>query len=404
MITESCCHSYSPCNYAIKNEWNSMRTREELEDIEAQFLAPYAQTSKASKGRQNPEPDHPYRTSFQRDRDRVIHSTAFRRLQYKTQVFVNHEGDYYRTRITHTLEVAQIAGSIARALRLNQDLTEAVALAHDLGHTPFGHSGEKVLNELMKNDGGFEHNAQSYRIVTYLEDRYPLFQGLNLSYEVLEGVDKHRTRYDRPGGDGEQYTLEAQIVDLADEIAYTSHDIDDGLTSGLLSFEGLVEVPLWKRNYEKVKSLYPHLSREKIKYQTVRQIIDELVTDLLEHTSNRIKKFNIKTVEDVRRCPEELASFSDSCRQDFLMMKKYLFENMYRNTRVTRMEGKVAKVLQELFSLYEANPDILPHTPREKIKNKVEPVRRVICDYIAGMTDRFAIEEFEKLTEPSLRV
>ena len=182
----------------------------------------------------------------------------------------------------------------------------------------------------MKNDGGFEHNAQSYRIVTYLEDRYPLFQGLNLSYEVLEGVDKHRTRYDRPGGDGEQYTLEAQIVDLADETAYTSHDIDDGLTSGLLNFEGLAEVPLWKCNFDKVKSLYPHLTREKIKYQTVRQIIDELVTDLLEHTSERIKKFNIKTVEDVRRCPEELASFSDSCRQDFLTMKKYLFENMYR--------------------------------------------------------------------------
>jgi dGTPase len=317
---------------------------------------------------------------------------------------VNHEGDYYRTRITHTLEVAQIAGSIARALRLNQDLTEAVALAHDLGHTPFGHSGEKVMNELMKNDGGFEHNAQSYRIVTYLEDRYPLFQGLNLSYEVLEGIDKHRTRYDRPGGDGEQYTLEAQIVDLADETAYTSHDIDDGLTSKLLTFEGLAEVPLWQRNFEKVKSLYPHLSREKIKYQTVRQIIDELVTDILENTTERIKKFNVKTVDDVRRCPEELAAFSDDCRKDFLGMKKYLFDNMYRHPRVTRMETKVAKVLQELFHLYETNPDILPHNPQEKIKNKVEPLRRIICDYIAGMTDRFAIEEYEKLTEPSLRV
>ena len=289
-----------------------MRTREELEDIEQQVLASYAQQSKSSKGRYHSEPDHPYRTIYQRDRDRVIHATAFRRLQYKTQVFVNHEGDYYRTRITHTLEVAQIAGSIARALRLNQDLTEAVALAHDLGHTPFGHSGEKVLNELMKNDGGFEHNAQSYRIVTYLEDRYPLFQGLNLSYEVLEGIDKHRTRYDRPGGAGEQYTLEAQIVDLADETAYTAHDLDDGLTSGLLNFEGLSEVPLWKRNFDKVKSLYPHLTRDKIKYQTVRQIIDELVTDILNHTSDRIAKFNVKTVEDVRRCPEELASFSDN--------------------------------------------------------------------------------------------
>lgn len=381
-----------------------MRTREELEDLEEKFLAPYAQTSKASQGRQNPEPDHAYRTIFQRDRDRVIHSSAFRRLQYKTQVFVNHEGDYYRTRITHTLEVAQIAGSIARALRLNQDLTEAVALAHDLGHTPFGHSGEKVLNELMKDDGGFEHNAQSYRIVTYLEDQYPLFQGLNLSYEVLEGVDKHRTRYDRPGGDGEQYTLEAQIVDLADETAYTSHDIDDGLTSGLLTFEGLSEVPLWKRNFDKAQSHYPNLDRNKIKYQTVRQIIDELVTDILSQTMERIRKFNIKTVQDVRRCPEELAAFSDDCRKDFLVMKKYLFENMYRHPRVTRMESKVVKVIQELFHLYESNPDILPRTPREKIKNRIEPSRRIICDYIAGMTDRYAIEEYEKLTEPSLRV
>jgi dGTPase len=381
-----------------------MRTREELEEFEDKLLAPYAQRSKESKGRQHPEPDHPYRVMFQRDRDRVIHSSAFRRLQYKTQVFVNHEGDYYRTRITHTLEVAQVAGSIARSLRLNQDLTEAVALAHDLGHTPFGHSGEKVLNELMKNDGGFEHNAQSYRIVTHLEDRYPLFRGLNLSYEVLEGVDKHRTRYDRPGGDGEQYTLEAQIVDLADETAYTAHDIDDGLTSGLLTFEGLESVPLWKRNYDRVKSLYPHLNREKIKYQTVRQIIDELVTDIIHNTTERVQRSGIKTVADVRRHPEELAAFSGPCRKDFLDMKRYLFENMYRHPRVTRMEAKAAKVLQELFHLYENDPDILPLNTREKIKNKVEPVRRIICDYIAGMTDRFAIEEYEKLTEPSLRV
>jgi dGTPase len=381
-----------------------MRTREELEDIEEQLLAPYGQTSKASRGRQYPEPDHAYRTIFQRDRDRVIHSSAFRGLQYKTQVFVNHEGDHYRTRITHTLEVAQIAGSIARALRLNQDMTEAVALAHDLGHTPFGHTGEKVLNGLMKNDGGFEHNAQSYRIVTYLEDRYPLFQGLNLSYEVLEGVDKHRTRYDRPGGDGEQYTLEAQIVDLADEIAYTAHDIDDGLTSGLLTFEGLNEVPLWKRNFEKTKSLYPHLVRNKIKYQTVRQIIDELVTDLLNHTTERIKKFGIKTVQDVRHCPEELAAFSAACREDFLRMKKYLFDNMYRHPKVTRMEDEATKVIQELFKLYETKPDLLPATTREKIENHLEPARRVISDYIAGMTDRYAIMEYEKLTGHSLMV
>ena len=381
-----------------------MITRAELEKNEDQILVSYAQRSSQSRGRQFPESEHPYRTAFQRDRDRVIHSSAFRRLQYKTQVFVNHEGDYYRTRITHTMEVAQIARSIARGLGLNQDLTEAVALAHDLGHTPFGHSGEKVLNEIMKNDGGFEHNAQSYRIVTYLEDKYPDFKGLNLSYEVLEGVDKHRTRYDRPGGEGEQYTLEAQIVDLADEIAYTSHDVDDGLTSGLLDFEGLAEVELWKRNAEKAKALHPHLSREKTKFQAVRLLIDEQVTDLLNETTARIGKFGVKTVEDVRRCSEELAAFSPNYRHQFLDMKRYLFQNMYRHPRVTRMEAKSAKVIQELFKLYDSNPDILPTNTRDKIRNKADSPHRVICDYIAGMTDRYAIEEYEKLTEPSIRV
>ena len=381
-----------------------MISRQDLEKIEDQTLFLYAQKSSQSKGRQYPEGEHPYRTAFQRDRDRIIHSSAFRRLQYKTQVFVNHEGDYYRTRITHTLEVAQIARSIARSLGLNQDLTEGIALAHDLGHTPFGHSGEKVLNEIMKSDGGFEHNAQSYRIVTHLEDKYPSFKGLNLTYEVLEGVDKHRTRYDRPGGDGEQYTLEAQIVDLADEIAYSSHDIDDGLTSGLLNFEGLSEAPLWKRNLDKVKQHFPNLNREKMKYQAVRQIIDEQVTDLLNETTKRVEKFSVKSVQDVRSCPEELAAMSDGFRVQFLEMKRYLFDNMYRHQRVTRMEAKSTKVIQELFHLYESNPDILPTTTREKIKNKQEPVRRIICDYIAGMTDRFAIEEHEKLTEPSIRV
>ncbi len=381
-----------------------MKSREELEQLEDQTLVAYAQRSNQSRGRQYPEPEHPYRTAFQRDRDRVIHASAFRRLQYKTQVFVNHEGDYYRTRITHTMEVAQIARSVARSLGLNQDLTEAIALAHDLGHTPFGHSGEKVLNEIMKNDGGFEHNAQSYRIVTYLEDRYPDFQGLNLSYEVLEGVDKHRTRYDRPGGDGDQYTVEAQIVDLADEIAYTSHDIDDGLTSKLLEFDGLAVVPLWKRNFDRVKEKYPDLARDKVKYQTVRLLINEQVTDLLEETGKRIEKFGVKSVADVRRCAEELAAFSSDFRQDFLEMKRYLFQNMYRHSHVTRMEGKAAKVIQELFKIYEATPDILPTNTREKIKKNAEPLRRIICDYIAGMTDRFAIEEHEKLTEPSVRV
>lgn len=381
-----------------------MITREKLEKIEEETLASYAQCSGKSRGRQYPEPEHPYRTAFQRDRDRIIHSSAFRRLQYKTQVFVNHEGDYYRTRITHTLEVAQIARSIARSMGLNQDLTEAISLAHDLGHTPFGHSGEKVLNEIMKNEGGFEHNAQSYRVVTHLEDKYPNFRGLNLSYEVLEGVDKHRTRYDRPGGDGNQYTLEAQIVDLADEIAYTSHDIDDGLTSGLLEFEGLSQVSLWKKNVDKVRELHPQLTKDKVKYQSVRLLINEQVTDLLNETGRRIEKFAIKSVDDVRRCPEELAGFSPGFRHEFLEMKSYLFQNMYRHSRVTRMEGKSAKVIQELFKIYESNPDILPPNTREKIRSNTEPLQRIICDYIAGMTDRFAIEEYEKLTESSVRV
>ncbi|HVZ80551.1 MAG TPA: deoxyguanosinetriphosphate triphosphohydrolase [bacterium] len=380
-----------------------MKTRQELESQEERSLSSYAQRSSQSRGRQYPEPEHPYRTAYQRDRDRVIHCSAFRRLQYKTQVFVNHEGDYYRTRITHTLEVAQIARSIARSLGLNQDLTEAVALAHDLGHTPFGHSGEKVLNAIMKDDGGFEHNAQSYRIVTHLEDRYPDFRGLNLTYEVLEGVDKHRTRYDRPGGDGEQYTLEAQIVDLSDEIAYTSHDIDDGLTSGLLDPDGLSQVSLWKRNTEKVKGRHPDLAKDKVKYQTVRLIIDELVTNLLEETQKRLEKFSIKTVEEVRRAPEEMAAFSNECRKDFLDMKAYLFHNMYRHQKVTRVEAKASKVIQELFKLYENDPSILPANTREKIKAKADPLRRVISDYIAGMTDRYAIEEHEKLTDPSVR-
>jgi dGTPase len=382
-----------------------MISREKIEQMERQTLAPFAQKSSESRGRQYPEEEHPYRTNFQRDRDRIIHSSAFRRLQYKTQVFVNHEGDYYRTRITHTLEVAQIARSIARSLGLNQDLTEAVALAHDLGHTPFGHSGEKVLNEIMVEDGGFEHNAQSYRIVTHLEDKYPDFRGLNLSFEVLEGIDKHRTRYDRPlDALGEQYTLEAQIVDLADEIAYTSHDLDDGLTSGLLEFDGLGQTGLWKRNYKKVLEKNPGLPSNKVKYQTVRSIINEEVTDLLTEADRRLQAHGIQNPGQVRACPEELVSFSPSFRQEHLEMKHYLFQNMYRHPKVTRMEGKAGKVLKELFRIYEESPDILPGNTREKIRLGQEPLRRIICDYIAGMTDRFAIEEFEKLTEPSIRV
>ncbi len=381
-----------------------MLDRQALEEMEDKTLAPYAQRARASRGRQYPEPEHAYRTAFQRDRDRVIHSSAFRRLEYKTQVFVNHEGDYYRTRITHTLEVAQIARTVSRALGLNPDLTEAVALAHDIGHGPFGHCGERVLTRLMANDGGFEHNAQSYRIVTYLEDKYPGFRGLNLTYEVLEGVDKHRTRYDRPGMSGEQHSLEAQVVDLADEIAYTSHDVDDGLQSGLLDWDDLAKVPLWKDHAEKAGAVAGELSREKAKYHAVRGIINELVSDLIAETEARIGKFGVTNAERVRSCPEELASMSPEVRQRHRDLKSFLFDNLYRHHRVLRIEAKSEAVISTLFKLYGANPDILPKNTRQKIKDQTDPPNRVICDYIAGMTDRFAIEEYEKLTEPSIRV
>jgi dGTPase len=257
----------------------------------------------------------------------------------------------------------------------------------------------------MKADGGFEHNAQSYRIVTHLEDKYPAFRGLNLSFEVLEGVDKHRTRYDRPlDALGEQYTLEAQIVDLADEIAYTSHDLDDGLTSGLLDFDGLDQNGLWKRNFEKILDINPGLPSNKVKYQTVRSIINEEVTDLLTEADLRIRTHGIQTLAQVRSCSEELVSFSPSFRKEHLEMKRYLFQNMYKHPKVARMEWKSNKVLKDLFTIYEENPEILPGNTREKVRMGQEPLRRIICDYIAGMTDRFAIEEFEKLTDPSIRV
>lgn len=384
---------------------NGLLTREQLEAIEDRTLAPYAQRARESRGRRYAEPEHPYRTAYQRDRDRIIHSSAFRRLQYKTQVFVNHEGDYYRTRITHTLEVSQVARSIARALGLNQDLTEAVALAHDLGHTPFGHCGERVLDELLREAGGFEHNAQSYRIVTVLENRYPDWPGLNLTYEVLEGVDKHRTRYDRDGAvGGEQYTLEAQVVDLADDIAYNGHDLDDGLTSGLLDFSDLEKVPLVSRCLAEVRKSRPGLDSERTKYQTVRRLLDFLVTDLLEETGRRIEKYGIRAVEDVRKCREEVVAFSKETQSRLRELKAFLYERMYRHHRVVRMEAKAERVLRELFRIYEGMPDLLPNTTRRKIREGKEPVRRILGDYVAGMTDRYAIEEYSKLTDPTRRV
>ncbi len=384
-----------------------MLQRSELTALEDQQLAPYATRNAVSRGRIHREDEHPFRLPFQRDRDRIIHSTAFRRLEYKTQVFVNHEGDYYRTRLTHTMEAAQITRTIAKALRLNPDLAEAVALAHDLGHTPFGHAGERVLNELMAPYGGFEHNAQSLRIVDELEERYPDFHGLNLTWEVREGIVKHSPPYDKPlAADFEPSqapSLEAQIVDYTDEIAYNSHDIDDGLKSGLLSFEQLDGVDLWRQCYDEVRLRHPAATQRIWRYQAIRRIIDRLVTDLITTIEARIEEHGIRTLDDLRRFGRPLAAHSPALEAQRLQLKAFLMENLYRHYRVVRMTVKAQKVMTELFAAYMAEPTQLPPHILDR-HHKGEPISRVVADYIAGMTDRFAFEDYRKLFDPFEKV
>lgn len=386
------------------NTFNDIRTK--MDEEEEKYLAPYAMKSNQTKGRKYKEEDHPYRSCFQRDRDRIIHSTAFRRLEYKTQVFVNHEGDHYRTRLTHTIEVAQISRSLARALRLNEDLTEAIALAHDLGHTPFGHSGEETLNEIMRSFGGFEHNRQSLRVVDLLEERYPDFPGLNLTYEVREGIIKHETVYDKPLPSEFNPklcpTLECQVVNLADEIAYTSHDIDDGLRSKVLSEEELNEIELWKRSVEEIEKKYNHLSFYQKHGQAVRRIINQEVTDAIKETNARLLKFQIKSVDEVRNLGENILSFSSELKKFNSQLKMFLFNQMYRHYRMIRMADKAKRIITRLFEVYQDNPDQLPPGTQEKLKDFDK--MQVICDYIAGMTDRFALQEYKKLFDPFERV
>jgi dGTPase len=365
-------------------------------------LAPYATKSSDSEGREHGEDEHPYRTAFQRDRDRVIHSTAFRRLEYKTQVFVFHEGDHYRTRLTHTIEGAQIARTIARALRLNEELAEATILAHDLGHTPFGHSGQDVMDRLMKEHGGFEHNRQSLRIVTLLEHRYRGFPGLNLTYEVREGIAKHATPYDSPQVKFKkkgQPTLEAQIVDLADEIAYCHHDLDDGLRSGLITVEQLKAVDLWAEHHEEAR----HAGGDEVVVrQTVRSILNRLVTDLVETTEGNIRSFGIQSVDDVRKAPQKCVRLSAKVDKQNKQLKAFLFQNFYKHYRVERMAAKAETILEALFKAYNKNPKILPRTVYDLLKET--PQERLICDYIAGMTDRYALEEHARLFDPAVKV
>jgi len=383
-----------------------MLKRRDLENLEEQ-LAPYAQKSRLSRGRQYKEEEHSYRPCYQRDKDRIIYSTAFRRLEYKTQVFVNHEGDYYRTRLTHTIEVSQIAGSIARALRLNEDLVEAISLAHDLGHTPFGHAGEDALNALTQDYGGFEHNAQGLRVVDHLEERYPDFKGLNLTYEVREGIIKHSTHFDRPAPHTPFETegspiLEAQVVDIADEIAYDNHDLDDGITSGLIKESDLRRVGLWRDKDREVRRKYPRIKDEIRKYQIIRSLINSQVTDVINQTEHNIKKFKIKKTRDVIDFPERLVTVSKSMESLRLPMREFLMRNLYQHYRVVRMSNKAYRFITSLFKVYCDRPEQLPPNTQDRLGK--EDKHRVICDYIAGMTDRYALDEYKKFFEPYERV
>lgn len=380
--------------------------REQFEIHEAERLAPYAMKSRDSAGRKHPEKEHPFRTAFQRDRDRIVHSSAFRRLEYKTQVFIYHEGDYYRTRLTHTIEVAQIARTIARALDLNEDLAEAVALAHDLGHPPFGHSGEKALNEMMEGHGGFEHNRQSLHIVEELENKYPDFPGLNLSEEVREGLEKHSTDYDHPELSEEKKkvspTLESQVVDYSDGIAYNSHDLDDGITSDMINIEQLKKITLWRENIENIELSGKKLDFKMKKYQIIRTIINQQVTDLIGQTRKNLLEGGIDSIGRVRSHPSPLISFSPSMQEKNQELKEFLKKNLYRHYRVNRMENKAKRIIKKLFSTYVSQIELLPMFP-DNLREGT-PKERLVCDYIAGMTDRFALSEMKKLFDPNEKV
>jgi len=397
-----------------------MLTREELEAREAQTLAPYAQRSAESRGREHPEPEHPYRPRYARDRDRIIHSAAFRRLEYKTQVFANHEGDHYRTRLTHTLEVAQIARSVARALALNEDLAEALALAHDIGHGPFGHSGEAELARAMKDFGGFDHNTHGRRVVELLEQRYPGFPGLNLTWEVREGFLKHVTRYDRPlapkppaaGGPEAAEpspSLEAQIVNAADEVAYDNHDLDDGLRSGMLHEEELAGLALWRRAGARRAAAYPGpLEPRLARTQTVRFLIDLMVTGIVAETERRIAAAGVGSAAAVRRRPTPLVGLPSDLAAEKTELEAYLLEHFYFHPLLRRKMEAAQRLLGELFAAYLADPRKMPEEHQRRFQDAAgeagaagaeaaRACRQVVCDYVAGMTDRYALEEHRRL-------
>ncbi|MEN8183208.1 MAG: deoxyguanosinetriphosphate triphosphohydrolase [Myxococcota bacterium] len=377
---------------------NELRDRARYEREEDERLSPLAIRSARSRGRVVAEPEHPHRTTFQRDRDRVVHSRAFRRLEYKTQVFVYHEGDHYRNRLTHTLEGSQIARTLARILRLNEDLAEAVVLAHDLGHTPFGHAGEHTLDRLMRDDGGFDHNRQSLRIVDLLEERYPRFRGLNLSWETREGILKHGCHWPHPVPVPEatpQLCLEAQVADAADEIAYLNHDLDDGLRSGLLTLEQLEGVGLWARMRRDVTARMPGSPERVLRAQTIVGLINELVTDLAEETTRRGSRFGLASPEDVRAAPEPTVSLGAEREAARAELKDFLSKNLYHHPRVAQVTQRAERTLTGLFGIYRADPGRLPARVVARLEEDGEA--RAVADYLAGMTDRFALAEHGRL-------
>ena len=382
-----------------RGEGGGWKTREQMEETERATLASYAQKSADSRGRQYAEASHAYRTEYQRDRARIIHSRAFRRLEYKTQVFLNGTGDHLRTRLTHSIEVASITRTIARALFLNEDLAEGIALAHDLGHSPFGHSGEEMLAECMRDHGGFDHNKQSLRVVELLETAYPDFPGLNLTFEVREGLQKHQAFYDPPSPGEEGYrcpSLEAQIANLADEITYYSHDLDDAVDFEILSAAQLEEVLVWQRSKRRVLDRYPNAREPELHKIIIRDIIDVQVRDVAMSSAEAILASGVESVDDVRRQPVPLIRDSDDLFRANRELRKFLYQNVYYHPRVAEVNQKACEMLRRVFEEYLASPDQLGEGATRRLESEGLP--RTVCDYIAGMTDRYLIQEFERIT------
>lgn len=383
-------------------------TRSDLERREEQFLAPYGMRSSASRGRIYPEAEHPYRTAYQRDRDRIVHTTAFRRLEYKTQVFVYSEGDHYRNRLTHSIEVAQIGRTLARALGGNEDLTEAICLAHDLGHPPFGHVGEATLNDLMQNFGGYDHQKQTYRILTELEHRYPEHPGLNVTYEVREGVVKHDTDYDvvdaRDYWPEERGTLECQLSNLADEIAYNTSDLDDGLRSAILEPAAVLELAIAGKVMESLaQPLAVDLRTPIVRYQFIRRLVGMEVSDVIKATQQKLDEAGVTSLVELRQLPYNVADYSAEFQALNGELKQYLFKNFYRHYRVVRMASKAERTLRDLFHAYVQEPLQLPPEIQQRAQTHPDGRARVVCDYLAGMTDRYAIQEHKRLFDPEER-